>query len=82
VGDELSDPALMSAIGAKLVCRPGDLYKQYMVDSPPRVVLDQLTALVCPTVTNRILSNNVTQGFRIISSTGVGQTLIWTLFKE
>ncbi|TRY56540.1 hypothetical protein DNTS_022796 [Danionella cerebrum] len=39
---------------------------EYYVDSPPRLVLDKLEQL----------------GFRVISMTGVGQTLVWCLHKE
>lgn len=39
---------------------------EYHVDDPPRVVLDKLEGI----------------GFRVLTMTGVGQTLVWCLHKE
>uniref|UniRef100_A0A8C0Y7I6 GTP cyclohydrolase 1 feedback regulatory protein n=1 Tax=Cyprinus carpio carpio TaxID=630221 RepID=A0A8C0Y7I6_CYPCA len=39
---------------------------EYHVDEPPRLVLDKLDKI----------------GFRVVSMTGVGQTLVWCLYKE
>jgi len=39
---------------------------EYHVDEPPRLVLDKLEKI----------------GFRLLSMTGVGQTLVWCLHKE
>lgn len=39
---------------------------EYNVDEPPRVVLDKLEKI----------------GFRLVSMTGVGQTLVWCLHRE
>lgn len=39
---------------------------EYHVDEPPRLVLDKLEKL----------------GYRVVSMTGVGQTLVWCLHKE
>lgn len=39
---------------------------EYHVDDPPRLVLDKLEKM----------------GFRVLTMTGVGQTLVWCLHKE
>lgn len=39
---------------------------EYLVDEPPRLVLDKLEKL----------------GYRVVTMTGVGQTLVWCLHKE
>lgn len=39
---------------------------EYHVDEPPRLVLDKLEKI----------------GFRVLTMTGVGQTLVWCLHKE
>lgn len=39
---------------------------EYHVDDPPRLVLDKLEKV----------------GFRVVTMTGVGQTLVWCLHKE
>lgn len=39
---------------------------EYHVDEPPRLVLDKLEKI----------------GFRVLSMTGVGQTLVWCLHKD
>lgn len=39
--------------------------KEYISSDPPRVVLDKMEKI----------------GYKVIASTGVGQTIIWTLYK-
>ncbi|XP_047201505.1 GTP cyclohydrolase 1 feedback regulatory protein [Girardinichthys multiradiatus] len=66
VGDEFSDPALMSYLGARKTTILGNNFSEYHVDDPPRLVLDKLENI----------------GFHVVSVTGVGQTLVWCLHKE
>uniref|UniRef100_A0A672HFA2 GTP cyclohydrolase 1 feedback regulatory protein n=2 Tax=Salarias fasciatus TaxID=181472 RepID=A0A672HFA2_SALFA len=66
VGDEFSDPAVMNYLGARKTTMLGNNFSEYHVDDPPRLVLDKLEKL----------------GFRVLSMTGVGQTLVWCLHKE
>ncbi|XP_053553858.1 GTP cyclohydrolase 1 feedback regulatory protein [Bombina bombina] len=66
VGDNLSDPELMAQIGATKRTVLGNNFAEYFVSEPPRVTLDKLEKL----------------GYRVVSMTGVGQTLVWCLHKE
>ncbi|XP_005806206.2 GTP cyclohydrolase 1 feedback regulatory protein [Xiphophorus maculatus] len=66
VGDEFSDPSIMSYLGARKTTMLGNNFSEYHVDDPPRLVLDKLEKI----------------GFRLLSMTGVGQTLVWCLHKE
>ncbi|TRZ21300.1 hypothetical protein HGM15179_005826 [Zosterops borbonicus] len=66
VGDENSDPHLMSVLGAKKRTMLGNNFSEYYVNDAPRVVLDKLESL----------------GYRVVSMTGVGQTLVWCLHRE
>ncbi|XP_018420870.1 PREDICTED: GTP cyclohydrolase 1 feedback regulatory protein isoform X2 [Nanorana parkeri] len=66
VGDESSDPELMEQLGAARRTVLGNNFAEYFVNEPPRVTLNKLESL----------------GYRVISMTGVGQTLVWCLHKE
>ncbi|NWS80422.1 GFRP protein, partial [Cisticola juncidis] len=66
VGDEHSDPHLMSILGATKRNTLGNNFCEYYVNDAPRVVLDKLESL----------------GYRVVSMTGVGQTLVWCLHRE
>ncbi|NXD28156.1 GFRP protein, partial [Spelaeornis formosus] len=66
VGDEHSDPHLMSILGATKRSMLGNNFCEYYVNDAPRVVLDKLESL----------------GYRVVSMTGVGQTLVWCLHRE
>eukprot|EP00118_Oscarella_pearsei_P009270 m.52507 g.52507 ORF g.52507 m.52507 type:complete len:86 (+) comp34215_c0_seq2:3649-3906(+) len=65
-GDDRSDPAIMKAIGATLTTEIGKSFSEYVSGDAPRVVLDKLEQY----------------GFRVVSSSGVGQTIIWTMHRE
>uniref|UniRef100_A0A8C5MLE6 GTP cyclohydrolase 1 feedback regulatory protein n=1 Tax=Leptobrachium leishanense TaxID=445787 RepID=A0A8C5MLE6_9ANUR len=66
VGDESSDPQLMEQLGATRRSVLGNNFSEYFVNEPPRLTLDKLERL----------------GYRVVSMTGVGQTLVWCLHKE
>ncbi|ROI68628.1 GTP cyclohydrolase 1 feedback regulatory protein [Anabarilius grahami] len=59
VGDEYSDPSIMNYLGARKTTMLGNNFSEYHVDEPPRLVLDKLDQI----------------GYRVVSMTGVGQTL-------
>ncbi|XP_033625976.1 GTP cyclohydrolase 1 feedback regulatory protein-like isoform X1 [Asterias rubens] len=64
-GDEHSDPELMNYLGAKLVKQMGNNFKEYCTEEIPRLVLNKLER----------------RGYRVVSQSGAGQTMIWTLRK-
>ncbi|XP_019407197.1 PREDICTED: GTP cyclohydrolase 1 feedback regulatory protein isoform X1 [Crocodylus porosus] len=66
VGDEHSDLALMNYLGATKRNMLGNHFWEYYVNDAPRIVLDKLE----------------NYGYRVVSMTGVGQTLVWCLHKE
>lgn len=66
VGDEYSDPAIMTYLGARKTSMLGNNFSEYHVEEPPRIVLDKLEKI----------------GYRVVNMTGVGQTLVWCLHKE
>ncbi|XP_075469546.1 GTP cyclohydrolase 1 feedback regulatory protein isoform X2 [Ascaphus truei] len=66
VGDEFSDPELMQQLGAIKRTVLGNNFSEYFVNDPPRATLNNLEKL----------------GYRVVSMTGVGQTLVWCLHKE
>ncbi|XP_062502814.1 GTP cyclohydrolase 1 feedback regulatory protein-like [Corticium candelabrum] len=64
-GDKDADPKLMARLDAKLVKEFGNSFEEYRCDDPPRLVLNKLEK----------------EGYRIVSSAGIGQTIVWTLYK-
>ncbi|XP_030212496.1 GTP cyclohydrolase 1 feedback regulatory protein [Gadus morhua] len=66
VGDEDSDPAVMNYLGARKMTMLGNNFSEYHVDEPPRMVLNKLEQI----------------GFRVLTMTGVGQTLVWCLHRD
>ncbi|XP_052001464.1 GTP cyclohydrolase 1 feedback regulatory protein [Xyrauchen texanus] len=66
VGDANSDPSVMNYLGARKTTILGNNFSEYHVDEPPRLVLDKLEKI----------------GYRVVSMTGVGQTLVWCLHKD
>ncbi|XP_048830548.1 GTP cyclohydrolase 1 feedback regulatory protein isoform X2 [Brienomyrus brachyistius] len=66
VGDEHSDPVIMNYLGARKTTMLGNNFSEYHVDEAPRVVLDKLENI----------------GFRLVTMTGVGQTLVWCLHRD
>ncbi|OXB74405.1 UNVERIFIED_CONTAM: hypothetical protein H355_002470 [Colinus virginianus] len=66
VGDEHSDPNLMQFLGARKRNMLGNHFWEYYVNDTPRIVLNKLESC----------------GYRVVSMTGVGQTLVWCLHKE
>lgn len=66
VGDEWSDPELMHFLGAELINEFGNNFKSYRTPFCPRIILNKLEE----------------RGYRVLTMTGVGQTCIWTCYKE
>lgn len=66
VGDESSDCTLMARLAANKRTVLGNNFSEWYVDDPPCVVLNKLEKL----------------GYRVVSMTGVGQTLVWCLHNQ
>jgi len=65
-GDENQDTDLMLQLGAALKEEAGQSFKHYQSPDPPRIVLDRLEVL----------------GYKVVATSGCGQTIIWTLRKD
>jgi len=65
VGDEFSDPELMSYLGAVKKIEPGYNFAVYVAELPPRLILNKLEG----------------RGYRLVGMSGIGQTCIWTMHK-
>ncbi|KAH9098046.1 hypothetical protein LEN26_016768 [Aphanomyces euteiches] len=65
VGDEASDETLMESLGASLVQAKCQTYKHFVAPHAPRLVMDELER----------------QGFQLVGSSGVGQTIVWTFSR-
>ncbi|XP_022101312.1 GTP cyclohydrolase 1 feedback regulatory protein-like isoform X2 [Acanthaster planci] len=64
-GDEQSDPELMHYLGATLTKQFGNNFHEYCTTDKPRMVLNKLER----------------RGYKVISQSGTGQTMVWTLHK-
>ncbi|XP_071961849.1 GTP cyclohydrolase 1 feedback regulatory protein-like isoform X1 [Antedon mediterranea] len=65
-GDESSDPELMAELGAVLTKQVGNNFKEYRSQETARNILNRLELL----------------GYTMVSSAGIGQTMIWTFFRK
>jgi len=65
VGDSKSDPDLMKYLGAEAKQEKGQLFTIWETKLLPRVVLDLLEL----------------KGYKLVSTSGVGQTFVTTMFK-
>eukprot|EP00794_Sanderia_malayensis_P020271 gene20269-22257_t len=65
-GDEWTDPIVMKQLNCELIQEPGNIFRQYQCDCPPRIVLDKLDEL----------------GWKLVSCCGAGQSIIWTMYKS
>ena len=65
VGDERSDPELMRFLKAEVRRENGQFFKVWETQLLPREVLDLLE----------------TQGYSVVSTTGIGQTFVVTMHK-
>ena len=66
IGDEKLDQSITKYLGAELVQTAGNPFKEWSVPDPPRIVLNKLECL----------------GYRVVGTTGIGQTAIWTLYNS
>jgi len=66
VGDQNSDPDLMKYLGANAKKETGQLFSIWETNLLPRQVLDKLEI----------------KGYKVISTSGVGQTFVITLHKQ
>lgn len=65
VGDEWSDKELMEYLGATLIKSLGNNFLEYRTQDAPRIILNKLEK----------------RGYKVVSTTGIGQTIVWTLHK-
>ncbi|KAH3859469.1 GTP cyclohydrolase 1 feedback regulatory protein-like [Dreissena polymorpha] len=65
VGDEWSDKELMAYLGAELIQILGNNFKEYRTNDVVRSVLNKLEL----------------KGYKLVSSTGVGQTIVFSMYK-
>ena len=66
IGDSDINPDLAADLGAKKVTYPGHTFSHYETPDPPRIVLDKLDKM----------------GYKLISTTGMGQTCVFTMYKS
>jgi len=64
-GDAEADPEMMALCDAKLECKMGNTYKEYVSPHSPRKILDLLEH----------------HGYVCVGCGGPGQTCVWTVHK-
>lgn len=66
VGDEYLNKNLADYLEASLTKEIGNEFSHYVSRYAPRIILDMLEV----------------KGYKVVSSCGVGQTCVWTLYAE